>query len=254
MSSTRQSRRETAKARQRFSRARLAEKQYGRQLHAVAREVGNIVQGFTHENLRQELTGMVDALHKYAGILTPWARSVATRMLAEVAARDEKAWRGHAEEMGTLMRREIRQAPIGEVVRRSMAEQVDLITSLPREAAVRVQSLAVRSLSTGERPEAIAREIMRTGEVTASRAATIARTEVGRASTALTQARAEYVDSEGYIWRDAGDGDVRPSHRRMEGRFVRWDSPPMLDGLTGHAGALPNCRCYPEPVLPREIN
>ena len=24
---------------------------------------------------------------------------------------------------------------------------------------------------------------------------------------------------------------------------------PTLDGLTGHAGALPKCRCYPEPVV-----
>ena len=36
----------------------------------------------------------------------------------------------------------------------------------------------------------------------------------------------------------------------MEGKFVRWDSPPTLDGMTGHAGEFPNDRCYPEPVIP----
>jgi uncharacterized protein with gpF-like domain len=40
----------------------------------------------------------------------------------------------------------------------------------------------------------------------------------------------------------------------MEGKFVRWDEPPTLDNLTGHAGALPNCRCRPEPVIPDEFN
>jgi uncharacterized protein with gpF-like domain len=35
----------------------------------------------------------------------------------------------------------------------------------------------------------------------------------------------------------------------MDGQFVKWSEPPTLDGLTGHAGALPNCRCYPEPVV-----
>ena len=30
-----------------------------------------------------------------------------------------------------------------------------------------------------------------------------------------------------------------------------WDSPPTLDGMKGHAGEFPNCRCYPEPVIPR---
>jgi uncharacterized protein with gpF-like domain len=37
----------------------------------------------------------------------------------------------------------------------------------------------------------------------------------------------------------------------MEGKFVAWDKPPKLtDGTTGHAGEFPNCRCYPEPVIP----
>ncbi|MDR0067994.1 phage head morphogenesis protein, partial [Acinetobacter sp. 11520] len=29
-----------------------------------------------------------------------------------------------------------------------------------------------------------------------------------------------------------------------------WDNPPTLDNLKGHAGCLPNCRCYPEPSIP----
>ncbi len=36
----------------------------------------------------------------------------------------------------------------------------------------------------------------------------------------------------------------------MEGRFVPWDEPPTLDGMTAHAGEFVNCRCYPEPVIP----
>jgi len=91
---------------------------------------------------------------------------------------------------------------------------------------------------------------MESGDVARSRALLIARTEVTRTATTLTQARAEHIGSEGYIWRTAGDGDVRPSHRAMNGKFVRWDSPPTLDNLTGHAGCVPNCRCYAEPVIP----
>jgi uncharacterized protein with gpF-like domain len=37
----------------------------------------------------------------------------------------------------------------------------------------------------------------------------------------------------------------------MEGVFVEWDKPPILDNMRGHAGEFPNCRCYPEPVIPR---
>jgi hypothetical protein len=38
----------------------------------------------------------------------------------------------------------------------------------------------------------------------------------------------------------------------MEGEFVPWDKPPNLDNMQGHAGEFPNCRCYPEPVIPKE--
>ncbi|MGN5479510.1 phage minor head protein [Cupriavidus basilensis] len=60
------------------------------------------------------------------------------------------------------------------------------------------------------------------------------------------------IGSPGYFWRTSGDKDVRDSHRDMEGKFVEWDKPPTLDGMTGHAGCFPNCRCYPEPALPAD--
>lgn len=79
-------------------------------------------------------------------------------------------------------------------------------------------------------------------------------TELGRATGALDQARALSIGSNGYIWRTAEDGDVRHSHREMEGKFVEWGRPPTLDGMTGHAGELPNCRCYKEIVFPNPLN
>jgi SPP1 gp7 family putative phage head morphogenesis protein len=135
-------------------------------------------------------------------------------------------------------------------MRQSLAEQVRLITSLPREAAARVHKLTTEALVTGSRAAEIAREILNTGEVTESRAKLIARTEVSRTATALTQARAQHVGSEGYIWRTSRDGAVRRSHKAMEGRIVRWNEPPELDGMVGHAGEFPNCRCFVEPILP----
>ena len=93
-------------------------------------------------------------------------------------------------------------------------------------------------------------EIRRSGDVTASRATMIARTATSSTAEALVEARARSVGSTGYLWRTARDGDVRPSHRAMEGKFVAWGSPPTLDGYTAHAGCFANCRCRPEPVLP----
>ncbi|WP_082773076.1 phage minor head protein [Methylobacterium sp. CCH5-D2] len=232
-----------------FIRARKAENLYARQLRGLARHIGVLVRGFDLAGLeRVPLLG--EALRRYANAIEPWAQSVGARMVAEVAQRDAQAWRHVSAEMGRALHKEITTAPTGAVMRRQLADQVGLITSLPREAAERVHRLTQEGIVQGRRADAIAAEILRTGEVTEARATLIARTEVSRTASALTQARAEHVGSEGYIWRTSGDGDVRPSHRTMEGKFVRWDSPPTLDKLTGHAGCLPNCRCYSEVVIP----
>lgn len=232
-----------------WMKARRAEHAYARELTRIARHIGAIVRALFNKNDPESLNQIDTALREYSKVLRPWAKSVSTRMVAEVARRDWKAWKSVSEDMGVLLRKEIETTPIGQRMQQLVNEQVNLITSLPLDAARRVQDLSIKSVYSGDRPAEIVADIMRTGHVTEARARLIARTETGRASTALTQARAEYADSEGYIWRTVKDSDVRPSHRRMEGKFVRWDSPPTLDRLTGHAGSVPNCRCFCEPVF-----
>lgn len=235
-----------------FRQAYRAETDYARQLRKIARQVGEIVAG--HDGDPVESAALRVTLARYADIIRPWAKAAAGRMLADVGRRDASAWAKYTRSMARAVREELDNAPTGEVTRRLMAEQVDLITSLPTDAAERVHRLALESIETGTRADTLAAEIMRTGEVTRSRANLIARTETSRAASAFTQARAEHIGSVAYVWRTARDGDVRPSHRKMEGKPVQWDTPPTLDGMTGHAGALPNCRCYAEPVLPDQIN
>lgn len=174
-------------------------------------------------------------------------------MLTEVDARDRQMWEQLSDEMSRELRKEIRTAPTGARMQELLQEQVSLITSLPTDAAKRVHELTLAGIEDSTRAKEIAREIARSGEVSVSSANLIARTEVARTASTLTQARAEHVGSEGYIWRTAGDSDVRHSHKQMNGKFVRWDSPPTLsDGTTTHAGQIYNCRCYPEPVIPEE--
>lgn len=122
---------------------------------------------------------------------------------------------------------------------------------MPKRAAEEAGRLAHESLVTGMRAAEITERIKKIGARTDYQAKRIALTEISKAHTALTRARAADVGSEGYIWRTAHDGGVRQSHKGMEGRFVRWDQKPVLDDMAGHAGEFPFCRCYPEPVIPR---
>ncbi|MBN3848634.1 phage head morphogenesis protein [Paraburkholderia sp. Ac-20342] len=230
-------------------KTRAIEQRYGLQLKRVAQQVGAIIQPFNPGDLSQVPT-IQHLLNAYADVLHSWATQTASNMLMEVALRDEQTWKLIARDMGRSLRDEILNAPTGQVMRDLLAEQVHLIKSIPREAGERVHLLTLEGIENATRAKQIATEIMRSEEVAASRAMLIARTEVTRTATNLTQARATHIGSEGYIWRTAGDGDVRPSHKAMNGKYVPWNKPPILDKLTGHAGCVPNCRCYAEPVLP----
>ncbi len=232
-----------------FRTARAAEQQYARQLRAVAEQVGHIVRAFP-EGTPDAARRIAEMLQSYSELIGPWARAVARRMLADVSSRNAKAWRQYAAQMSTALRQELQRAPTGAAQAALLEQQVGLIRSIPLDAAQKVHEWTRQGLLTGERPAQVVEGIMDLTGITKRRATLIARTEAGRASTTLTQARAEYVGSTGYIWRTARDGAVRPSHRHMEGQFVRWDRPPTLDGMTGHCGSLPNCRCWPETVLP----
>lgn len=178
--------------------------------------------------------------------------SVSNYMIADVARRNEKAWRSHGEALGKGLRRTIEETPVGGVYRDLLTSQVGLIQSIPLQAAERVHEAVQENLFASTRSTELAKEILKTQDIPVWRAKLIARTETSRASTVLTQARATAIGSEGYIWRTSKDYDVRDTHKKMEGKYVRWDTPPKTDESLApyHAGCGPNCRCYPEPVLP----
>ena len=236
-----------------FIRSRKAETAYARQLRRLAAHIGSIIKDMWDPEDPLSASEISMVLDRYAATIVPWATSVGNRMIKEVAARDRTAWMRTSAKMGRLLKTELESAPTGLAMRQKLAEQVKLITSLPTEAAERVHRLTLEGITQAKRASTIAKEIARSGEVTKSRATLIARTEVGRTSTALTEARALSIGSVDYEWRTSQDGDVRPSHRAMQGQIVRWDSPPELDGMVGHAGSLPNCRCYCLPRIPEEL-
>ncbi|EOX8392130.1 phage head morphogenesis protein [Salmonella enterica] len=177
---------------------------------------------------------------------------VGRKMFAQVEREEWNQWRSVSEEIAAGLRDVVGSTPVGQVAQDIVYRQIQLMKSLPLEAADRVmdiQQRAMQAVITGERPDQLYEMIMASGDVSASRAQLIARTEIGRATGALTQARALSVGSEGYWWRIEGAG-TRDSHRKMKDKFVRWDNPPTLDGMTGHAGCLPNCKCWAEVQIP----
>ena len=237
-----------------FAKARRAENAYGRNLRRLAQHVADLIKGYAPIDLAGASL-LQSALQGYERLIGPWAASAAERMLKEVSMRDTQAWETHTRQMGYAIRREIADAPTGYILKALQAEQVSLIKSIPLKAAQQVHERALAGISSGARFDVIAASLLEVGDITKNRATLIARTEVGRAASNLTQARAQHIGSEGYIWRSAEDADVRPTHKKMDGKYVLWSDPPQTDkGLAPyHAGCGPNCRCYAEPVIPTKF-
>lgn len=242
-------------ARERFMRTRLAERGFSRHLTRVAKHVGHLVEGMAPNGKVKDLGELEAALDRYSALLRPWAKALSSRLVEEVNQRDGKAWKELARGIGQELTKEVKTTPIMGAMNSLMEEQVELITSLPKKAAERVHTLTQKGLLGGLRADEVAAEIMKTGQVTEGRARLIARTETSRTASAMVAARAQHVGSTGYFWRTSGDSDVRPEHRKLNGKFFRWDNPPVSgpNGERSAPGAIFNCRCYPEPVLPDRI-
>jgi SPP1 gp7 family putative phage head morphogenesis protein len=228
------------------------EQRYALQLRKVAQQVGSIIQPFTPGDMSQVPT-IEQLLKAYSDMLKGWATQTASNMLMDVALRDEQAWQTMAKELSRGLREEIRNAPTGRVMRQLLADQVDLIQSIPIEAAQRVHRLTLAGIEDSTRFTEIAKEIRNSTGVAESRAVLIARTEVARTSTTLTQARAESIGADSYVWRTSGDGAVRSDHKKLNGKIFQWHNPPIADERSGeraNPGCIWNCRCFAEPIIP----
>lgn len=241
-----------------FNPSPTAEREFMRSLRKIARVSGHIVdahvKGAVIENSRQ----MMEALEDYARILTPWATRQSSKMLEQVMKSNRRAYNNKSKALGLALHMNVAEQNVGQSAAALLYEQVNLITSIPKEAGLRAQKLANEAFYNGTRADDIAKELMATTEVTESRATLIARTETARSNAIINQSRAVALGSNQYRWHNSGDGNVRDAHKTFEGkplqgRIFSWDDPPTLDdGTTINPGEIYNCRCYAEGIFPNE--
>lgn len=248
-----------------FKPSSNAEREFYKQLKRVAQASGHIVDRHVDNEKLIDARGMQEALKTYSQALTPWAQRQAARMLEQVQRSNTRAYNQKSKAMGKALRVGLAENNVLAVAKKLLEEQVGLIKSIPIEAGRRAQKIAVEAFLTGSRAQVnsdtvaeIQKELKVSTEVAISRARLIARTETARANAAINQARAMTVGSNQYRWHNSGDAAVRDSHKylngkKLQGMIFSWDSPPTLDdGMTGHPGTFPNCRCFAEPVFDDE--
>jgi SPP1 gp7 family putative phage head morphogenesis protein len=252
-----------------FKPNQTAEREFNRQLKKVARVAGHIIESHTEGVKITNELDMQRALEDYSKLIEPWARRQAAKLLEKVQRANKKAYQTKSKNLGLELHKQLAdpkhiQAE-GIIAEQLHREQVALIQSIPLEAGLRAQKIAREAVIHGTRAEPnqdtineLKNQLGLSTEVATSRATLIARTETAKANAAFNQARAMSAGSGQYRWHNSGDGNVRESHRvykgrALQGRIFSWDAPPTLDdGMTGHPGEFPNCRCFAEPVFDKE--
>ena len=244
-----------------WKEARRAEQRYAHTLRNLATQVGHFIEGSEAETVYDTFKlGML--LQHYAEAITPWAESVAKRMVAEVNARNKLTWRKATNNMSMEMSRIAHSEPTEQLMRELLARQVTYIKSIPGEAALKIQELGriheeitIPAVVEGSRPERLEDAVKRIATWTGNRPRLIARTEVARTQEVLTEARARRIDSPGYYWVSARDFNVREDHVRLDresrnGTIFSWDDPPVAEksGERHHPGCFPNCFTGDTPI------
>lgn len=248
-----------------FKPSTAAERAFYQQLKKIAMVSGHIVERHANGARLEDQESMRKELEAYSRKLGPWATRQAKRMLETVARSNRRAYAEKSKAIGKLVVTNMADDEVGMTAAALLFEQVDLIKSLPLEAGLRAQKISYEAVLSGHRAfpdEDTIRELEEqmgmSTEVATTRAMLIARTETARANAYINQARSTAVGSRQYRWHNSGDGAVRPSHKTykgkpLQGMIFSWNDPPTLsDGMTGHPGTFPNCRCFAEPIFAEE--
>lgn len=220
-----------------------------RNYQRIAQIVQSVISSHvTPDGRIDDVAQLTTQLAKYSDSLVPWART----FWGQILNRQQKLLNGDWKKAGIVIPPD--SPMVRAMIERQIQEQVDLITTLPKSAALNAQELAVKAATTsGGRAEAYIEQLqgLKPGypEYAARR---LARTEIARTQSLIVKTQAEEVGIRQYIWRTAKDEDVRDAHADLDGKVFSFDDPPDIPGEGAHGpGEIWNCRCWAEPLLPK---
>lgn len=150
---------------------------------------------------------------------------------------------------------------VNDFLQASIAENVQLITSIQTQYLDRVETLVLTNMRAGLRPSAIQRQLQDQFGVTKNRARFIARDQLSKATSGLSRKRMQASGIEFFQWVTSKDSRVRSRHDKIANKLTaygrgiyRWDDLPISDdGQPIAPGDDYNCRCIARPVLRSEV-
>lgn len=154
---------------------------------------------------------------------------------------------------GLTLKTDILSGPLKDIITASIAENVDLIKSIPAQYHKAVSGAVFRSITTGNGLKDLIPYLDRYKGITLRRARFIAEDQTRKAYNTINKGRLEQIGVGQYEWLHTGGSQhPRKLHQQMSGNIYSFDKPPIIDKRTGERGIpgqLPNCRCRMVPVI-----
>lgn len=143
----------------------------------------------------------------------------------------------------------------------SIAENVQLITSIQSQYLDRVETLVLTNMRAGLRPSAIQQQLQAQFGITKNRAKLIARDQTSKATNGLARKRMQASSIRFWRWVTSKDSRVRTEHDDFAERVTMYgkgiysmDAPPInKKGRPVFPGDDVDCRCIMQPVLESEV-
>lgn len=118
----------------------------------------------------------------------------------------------------------------------------------------RLRKLVMKQAMSGERIDDLAQKINDRYGVSKRKAEFLARQETALLMAEFKKTRYVEAGSDGYYWtcvKGSPSHPVRPMHKALDGQYIKWSSPPVVNdkGDRKHAGCDYNCRCTPKVAI-----
>ena len=199
---------------------------------------------------------------KYLGLFKkvsqPWAES----MINDTDRKSKSAMHSSLQKLsgGLSIKTDFISGDMKETIKAAIAENVDLIRSIPQDYLRNVKGAMFRNLSQPEGQsfsglkDSIGKLLSNEARKIKNKAKNIALDQTRKVYNNLNAQRMEKVGVKKFVWRHAGGSQQPRAYHRdvLNGKVFSLDDPPVIDKKTGERG-LPghaiNCKCYMEPVI-----
>lgn len=182
------------------------------------------------------------------------AKVVAPRMVNDVNKSSKASLANSLKDLaGMTINTNVNSADLVDTMKSCIAQNVQLIKSIPAQYLEKVGGSVFRSITSGQGLADLEPQIKRFGAVTEKRATMIAIDQTRKAYSSINADRLNKIGVKQFEWvHSAGSRFPREDHIELDGQIFSFDNLPVIDKKTGERGLpaqAPNCRCVMRPIL-----